>query len=145
MENLDPSESWIDYKNKFQIIEQSNGVRIPTVEVSSIDKLTSSNSDLQKTEKTNKGFSILGDASQLSSNAPYQYDVIQSRGNPQYFARMVGYALRVGFAIPTPILLAANEKTCYRVGNNNKWSHEQVAISDESSCLYGYVGYHICD
>ncbi len=120
--------SWLHYHNDFEIIEETNSNYIPTIESEYVSTRLAAISAIS--EKLNPGFSINGKVSGESDQAKYIDDVVQIRGKPIYKVRMTGYAMRVGFQIPAPVLVQANGQNCYRIGVN-RWKHNIANVSDE--------------
>ncbi len=127
LDGIVPENSWVHYDNDFEIIEETNSNYIPTIESEYIASRLATN--LNSSDRTAFGFKING-KTETADQSKYTNDVIQIRGKPVYRVRMFGYALRVGYQIPCPVLNAVNSQPCFRIGEN-RWKHKLVSISDE--------------
>lgn len=129
MQGLTPEISWVYNKPRFTIYENANAIKLPTIETSSLEKLQSNLSAQSQSQKTATGYKILGNQLELQDQTPYANDLLQVRGNPQYYVRMYGSAIRLGWPAIPPVLVAANGRACYRIGVS-RWETELLNISD---------------
>jgi hypothetical protein len=148
LSGVDPENSWIDYKNEFELIEESNTTYIPELNIYGLDGVrTRMNNGVNNTEHSRKdqtGFRInsarIG-TNQSLANGKWDNDLIQQAGHPLYKIVMRGSALRLGFQIPTPALTRVSRVSTdsnqedslypvYRVGQQ-RWKHKLLNISDQ--------------
>lgn len=144
--NITPTLSWIKYENRFEIIEDTNNVFLPSIGAASITDFNSSNASVSS--RTSQGFSI----NERTANLPldrYANHKIQITGAPIYFVRMQGYAIRTAYQVPTPALRGIARYSMgdsptiqgvipvVRTGNNNRWTCQQL---DASADVPTYLG-----
>lgn len=127
LDNVTPEVSWIDYQVRKSLVEYTNSSYLPTIESQYLSTRRATN--LDSSNKSAVGFGINGAASSADQTL-YNNDIVQIRGKPIYTVRFSGYALRLGYEIPCPIVTSVNDRPCYRVGQN-KWSCDLVGVSDE--------------
>lgn len=138
LKKLTPSISFIAYHNTFDIFEVTNAAYIPSLEYRDPSTLTAGTQELANTRKDKTGFRINGQTS-TSFNSDWDNEIVQIRGKPIYKVRMRGYAIRIGYQIPAPVLTgvlvsngggSVSEATAYRIGDQ-KWSHRLLNRSEE--------------
>lgn len=138
LKGITPENSWINYQNEFEIFEDSNANYVPSLEYRDASTLTAGTQELGNTRKNQTGFRINGQTA-TSFNSDWANEIIQVRGKPIYKVRMKGYAIRVAYQIPAPVLtgvfvsnggISASQATAYRIGDQ-KWSHRLLNRSEE--------------
>jgi hypothetical protein len=128
LRGLSPEESWITYKPSLHIIEQANSAYIPTVDLEDVQTRQATSGELAATIKTADRIRFNGKVEVPQDR--YEYDVVQVRGKPLYKVRLTGYALRIGWPIPFPVIRAINNRPAYRIGTNH-FHTSTVGVSDE--------------
>ena len=130
-----PRSSWIKYEQSFEIIENTNNVYIPSI--SNINPTDFKSNNPSNSARSYEGFSI-NENTNPYANSRYDDHYIQTTGVPIYFVRMKGYAIRMGYSVPTPALRGVKRDyinqtgdviDAYRTGDNNRWVHKQLDVS----------------
>lgn len=135
--NMTPSESWVNYDNQIELVEQSNSIHLPTLASKNIS--TRNSESLANGTKDKLGFRINEGGSTSGVNeGEYSSHAFQAFGLPTYVVKMTGSAIRAGWAIPMPTLVGAynqnlpiddnNLVKAYRIGKP-RWKHVQIARS----------------
>lgn len=136
--NMKKSQSYVNYDNHFEIIEESNSIHLPTL--ASFNISDRNNTSLNNSKKSEAGFQINGErgSSGTANGSDYSSHAFQVFSQPTYTVRMRGSAIRAGWSIPTPVLIGSTNLStelgpsnlikAYRVGRP-RWSHKQIAQS----------------
>jgi hypothetical protein len=145
MQNLDPSQSWVDYKVNFELVEVSNASYLPTIQAAplseikgELDPTASGNpSDRYNTAMTiNNKITAEGAESGEPNASRYSDHLVVAHGKPTYYLKFTGKAVRIGYRIPMPVVGGLQNISSvspvvldvYRVGKQY-WSQRQVAQS----------------
>jgi hypothetical protein len=145
MQNLDPSQSWVDYKVNFELVEVSNASYLPTIQAAplseikgELDPTASGNpSDRYNTAMTiNNKITATGAVSGQPDASRYSDHLVVAHGKPTYYLKFTGKAVRIGYRIPMPVVGGLQNISSvspvvldvYRVGKQY-WSQRQVAQS----------------
>jgi hypothetical protein len=135
MDGIKKENSWLAYKNNFELMEDTNAEYIPTIDEVPLSSLAAGATQVVSTRKDKDGFVINGNTIPPLGSGVYDDEVIAVKGKPVYKIRMTGYAIRVGWQIPTPVLVGATPDGstvlgAYRVGKQ-KWTHDILSVSEE--------------
>jgi hypothetical protein len=127
LDGITPENSWIEYVPWFLIKEFTNSGILPTITSQFLNSRKASS--LETSSKSSVGFGING-ASAAADQTPYNNDIIHVRGKPIYTVRSKGYAIRIGYEIPCPVISQINNRDCYRIGESS-WSCNLLCVSDQ--------------
>lgn len=117
--------SWIDYKNDFEIIENTNNLQVSFLQNPGSTYYQSSEVQAATASRSNTAMTVDGKTSDPASFIPIKSLTI-ARGVSRYQIRMKGYALRAGHKIPTPSLVNFAGSAVSRTGTP-RIQHTQIA------------------
>lgn len=122
---LPKENSYIDYNNDYQILEENNNIGVNYLQP------LSSSSTYYKTMSTNTrdfdGCKLHGYSDDPAPGSFKQETIV--RGLAKYQIRMKGYAIRAGYRIPFPDIKSVNGIAVSRTGQA-RYSQKQANISD---------------
>jgi hypothetical protein len=118
---LSASNSWLDYKNEFEIIEEPSLVTVNYLEDPGVNYYRTTNGAYANREVTNMTLN-----GRTSGGTPTNPNTVISRGSSVFYVRMTGHAIRAGFKIPTPFIAEIAGKQAIRVGQP-RVKHVQVS------------------
>lgn len=118
---LSASNSWADYKNEFEIIEDTAVVPVSYLDDPGTSYYQASDGAYANREVTNMTLN-----GRTSASSPTNPNTVISRGRSTFFVRMQGYAIRAGFKIPTPFISEIAGKDAVRIGQP-RVKHTQIA------------------
>jgi len=110
---LDPTYTWLDYKNKFIIEERANNVQARYLQA--VDSNYYMNNDPNGPTRSETRYRINNLADNPDSGG-LTYPRTINRGSSSYQIRMRGYAVRVGYPIECPIVDSVNGVAVTRTG-----------------------------
>lgn len=110
---LDPTYTWLDYKNKFIIEERANNVQARYLQA--VDSRYYMNNDPNGPTRSETRYRINNLADNPDSGG-LTYPRTINRGSSSYQIRMRGYAVRVGYPIECPIVDSVNGVAVTRTG-----------------------------
>jgi hypothetical protein len=122
---LSASNSWLEYKNEFEIIEDPSLVTINYLEDPGVNYYRATDGAYANREAT--AMTLNGRA---SGSSPTNPNTVISRGSSVFYVKMTGHALRAGFKIPTPFIAEIAGKQAIRVGQQ-RVKHVQISQDGE--------------
>lgn len=122
---LSASNSWLDYKNEFEIIEEPSLVTVNYLEDPGVNYYRATDGAYANREVTNMTLN-----GRISGGSPINPNTVISRGSSVFYVKMTGHALRAGFKIPTPFIAEIASKQAIRVGQQ-RVKHVQVSQDGE--------------
>ena len=147
LDGVPPGASHVEFKNGFEMIEETNASYIPTLchytpEGSSSHLLATEGIHAEATYRDEKGFRING-AKYPAPTEPYNNEIIAVHGKPVYKVKMTGHAIRIGWQIPMPVLMGVSKNAgpsselipAYRIGQQ-RWKTGPLNVSDEIPVYY---------
>ena len=118
---LTPTNSWADYKNEFEILEDTAVVPVSYLDDPGTNYYRATDGSYANREVT--AMTLNG---RVTSTTPTNPNTVVSRGRSTFFVRMQGYAIRAGYKIPTPFVSEIAGKQAVRVGQP-RVKHTQIA------------------
>lgn len=118
---LSPEVSWADYKNEFEIVEDTAVVPVSYLDDPGTSYYRATDGNYANREAT--AMTLNGRA---TPSTPTNPNTVISRGRSTFFVRMQGYAIRAGYKIPTPFISEIAGKEAIRVGQP-RVKHTQIA------------------
>jgi len=142
MKKLDKSQSWVDYKTNFKLVEVSNSSYVPTIQAATKENVQgtfdTASSYLECTRNVprltiNNKATAPGAATGQANLTGYANHGIIAHGKPTYYLNFTGRATRVGYPIPMPVVgglynqsdLTSPGLPVYRIGKQY-WNHQQI-------------------
>jgi hypothetical protein len=138
--DMTPSESWVNYDNTMELIEQSNSVYLPTLLSQASSTRHTDDVTMANAKKDKYGLGINNTSNNAAlTQGDYSSHSVQAFGAPTYIVRMRGSAIRAGWAIPMPSVAGAYNQNfnsmsepnlikAYRIGSP-RWKHIQITRS----------------
>lgn len=118
---LTANNSWLDYKNEFQIVEDTSNISVNYLEDPGVNYYRATDAAYANREVTNMTLN-----GRTTGGSPTNPNTVISRGSSVFYVRMEGFALRAGFKIPTPFIAEVAGKQAIRVGQP-RVKHVQVS------------------
>lgn len=122
---LSAYNSWLEYKNEFEIVEEPSIVSINYLEDPGVNYYRATDGAYANRAVTNMTLN-----GRTSGGTPTNPNTVISRGSSVFFVRMTGHAVRAGFKIPTPFIAEIAGKQAIRVGQQ-RTKHVQIAQDGE--------------
>lgn len=121
---LSALNSWLEYKNEFEIIEEPSIVSVNYLEDPGINYYRATDGAY-----ANRAVTAMTLNGRTSGGSPTNPNTVISRGSSIFYVKMTGHALRVGFKIPTPFIVEVAGKQAVRVGQQ-RVKHVQIEQGD---------------
>lgn len=118
---LSAANSWLQYKNEFEIIEEPSIVTVNYLEDPGVNYYRATDGAYANREVTNMTLN-----GRTSGGYPTNPNTVISRGSSVFYVKMTGVAIRAGFKIPTPFIAEIAGKQAIRIGQQ-RVKHIQVA------------------
>ncbi len=127
-QNIPAGFSWVEYSNEF-VIHQDNDNMVATYLQPTPDSYYKDEAGASVVNREISGF-IINNRTSPQSGSFYLPEVI-NRGISTYTLRMKGYAIRVGHAIPVPVITSIGGVPVYRTGQA-RIVHKQIAPNEKT-------------
>jgi len=118
---LTANNSWLEYKNEFEIIEEPSLVTVNYLEDPGVNYYRATDGAY-----ANRAVTAMTLNGRTSGGSPTNPNTVISRGSSIFYVKMTGHALRAGFKIPTPFIAEVAGKQAIRVGQQ-RVKHVQVS------------------
>jgi len=118
---LTSTNSWLEYKNEFEIVEETSNVPVNYLEDPGINYYRATDGAY-----ANRAVTAMTLNGRTSSESPTNPNTVISRGSSVFYVKMTGHAIRAGFKVPTPFIAEVAGLQAIRVGQQ-RVKHVQVS------------------
>jgi len=118
---LTANNSWLEYKNEFEIIEEPSLVTVNYLEDPGVNYYRATDGAY-----ANRAVTAMTLNGRTSGGSPINPNTVISRGSSVFYVKMTGHAIRAGFKVPTPFIAEVAGLQAIRVGQQ-RVKHVQVS------------------